>query len=342
MTDQAPVLRGSTLKSLLAEARDYVLKFGVRRESSRGTTYSVSALTLVWEQPSDAEENHWSWPKDQAAFYQEIFVSNRSANCPERLAEPGEYLFPYTYAARSRFWDGGWGYVQAVLRATKAINADPDVFLNDHDVFLAYLARAGELVHLQTILAVWGWLGRRSMLVFLNDASMVQSLIEQTRTDQLARIISEINANPASRRAVTVSFVYPQLDQRMQPLLGIPPYQFFQLLPGEKHEPLNSFHVHRSLDAGQGVQLDFLHDFHWLSEAAQNTNRPLGKITIAAGDFHVYLPTEQAPAIDRVENWLLAVTDGYRSGRGLPEELLQKENYLLNAQRIYNLLGEER
>lgn len=342
MADQSSVFRGSTLKQLLAEAHDYVLKHGVKRESSRGATYSVSALTLVWECPSAAQENHWSWPVDQAAFYQDVFVSNRPENSPERLAQPGDYLFPYTYAARSRFWDGAWGYVQAVLRATQAVNSDPAVFLKGEDAFFTYLADVGELVHLQVLMAVWGWLGKRSMLSFLRDGAAVDALVQQTRTDQLARIIGEIGDNPASRRAVTVSFVYPQLDQRMQPLLGIPPYQFFQLLPGEKHEPLNSFHVHRSLDAGQGVQLDFLHDFHWLAEAAHQTGRPLGTTTITAGDFHVYLPSEKAPAVDRVENWLLAVTDGYQAGRGLPEQLLQKENYLLNARRIYQLLGDER
>lgn len=342
MTDRDPIFKAHTLEKLLSEAREYVMRYGARRESSRGTTYSVSALTLVWQSPSDKPENHWSWPKEEADFYQRVFVSNRPENRPERLAKRGELLFPYTYAARSRFWDGGWGYVLAVLRAVQVLQIEPTTFLKKEDAFFAWLAEAGELVHLQSLLAVFGWLGKEALVRFFSDPSSVETFMQQTRADQLERIISEIAENPASRRAVTVSFVHPHLDQRMQPLLGIPPYQFFQLLPAEREEPLHSFHVHRSLDAGQGVQLDFMHDFHWLGEAAQRLNRPLGEITITAGDFHVYIPSEKAPAVDHVQNWLLDVTDGYTSGAGQPARLLQKEKYLHNALRIYQLLGEER
>jgi hypothetical protein len=98
--------------------------------------------------------------------------------------------------------------------------------------------------------------------------------------------------------------------------------------------------VHRSLDAGQGVLLDFMHDYYWLAEAADKVKRPLGTVTVTAGDFHVYLPSEGAPAVDRVEQWLMDVTDGYQAGMGMPEKLLQKDNYLQNAQRIYSLLGD--
>jgi thymidylate synthase len=178
------------------------------------------------------------------------------------------------------------------------------------------------------------------MTAFLENPFQVDSFLARSRVDQLKRIIHEINENPASRRAVTVSFVYPELDQRMNPLLGIPPYQFFQLLPGEAHEPLHSFHVHRSLDAGQGVLLDFMHDYAWLTEAAAYVKRPIGSITVTAGDFHVYLPSEKAPAVDRIEQWLMDVTDGYQAGMGTSAKWLQKEKYLQNAKRIYSLLGD--
>ncbi len=343
MTDSNPIFRAHTLETMLSEAKEYVLRCGLRRESSRGTTYSVNALTLVWQSPSEQPENHWSWPKEEADFYQRVFVSNKPENRPERLAERGDLLFPYTYAARSRFWDGGWGYALAVLRAVQTLKKEPAVFLKNEDTFFSWLVQAGELVHLQSLLSVFGWLGRDILTRFSSsDLSPVEAFIQQTRADQLERIITEIAENPASRRAVTVSFVHPHLDQRMQPLLGIPPYQFFQLLPAERYEPLHSFHVHRSLDAGQGVQLDFMHDFHWLTEAANRLNRPLGEITITAGDFHVYIPSEKAPAVDHVKNWLLDVTDGYTSGTGQPSKLLQKDNYRHNALRIYQLLGEER
>ncbi|MHB8088098.1 MAG: thymidylate synthase [Anaerolineaceae bacterium] len=340
MTDNVPIVKGATLKELLAEAHDYVVSHGVKRESSRGTTFSVKALTLLWESPSNSDENYWGWPRESADFYQRIFVDGRPENRPERLADNGDYLFPYTYAARSRFWDGGWGYIQAVLRATQKIGDDSKAITQNQDVFIDYLSKAGELVHLQVILAVWDWLGSHQMSAFLENPFQVDSFLARSRVDQLKRIINEISDNPASRRAVTVSFVYPELDQRMKPLLGIPPYQFFQLLPGEAQEPLHSFHVHRSLDAGQGVLLDFMHDYNWLAEAAASANRPLGTITVTAGDFHVYLPSEAAPAVDRIEKWLMDVTDGYQAGIGIPTKLLQKEKYLHNAQRIYSQLGD--
>lgn len=340
MSDSAPIFRGATLKGLLAEAHDYVVSHGVKRESSRGSTYAVKALTLVWENPSNSDENYWSWSRESADFYQQLFVEGRSENRPERLAVKGDFLFPYTYAARSRFWDGGWGYIQAVLRATQKLGIDPSAIIRSKDSFNQYLMAAGELVHLQAILAVWDWLGSQQLSAFIDNPFMVDSFLTRSRIDQLKRIINEIKENSASRRAVTVSFVYPELDQRMKPLLGIPPYQFFQLLPGEAQEPLHSFHVHRSLDAGQGVLLDFMHDYAWLAEAAASTNRPLGTITITAGDFHVYLPSEAAPAVDRIEKWLMDVTDGYQAGFGVPEKLLQEEKYLQNAQRIYSQLGD--
>lgn len=340
MTDPSPVFRGATLKELLAKAHDYVVSQGVKRDSSRGSTYSVKALTLVWENPSNSDENYWGWSRESADFYQKIFVDGRPENRPERLAEKGDYLFPYTYAARSRFWDGGWGYIQAVLRVTEKLGNDFETITKNQDDFFDYLSTAGEMVHLQVILAVWDWIGSQQMAAFLENPFQVDSFLARSRIDQVKRVINEIKENPASRRAVTVSFVYPELDQRMKPLLGIPPYQFFQLLPGDAQEPLDSFHVHRSLDAGQGVLLDFMHDYHWLAESAGSTNRPLGTIAITAGDFHVYLPSKAAPAVDRIEQWLMDVTDGYQSGVGMPAKLLQKEKYLQNAQRIYSQLGD--
>ncbi len=342
MSDMLPVFTGDNLKTLLAEAHEYVVKHGVLRESSRGKTWSIGALTLVWQRPSNGEENHWSWPVKQAEFYQQVFVAKKPENQPERLASAGDYLFPYTYAARSRFWDGGWGSVLAVIQATRAVAGHVANPMRSETDFMHYLEFAGELVHVQVILSVWQWLGHRQMSAWIKDSAFVETLLKRTRVDQLERIIADISENPSSRRAVTASFVYPDLDQRPQPLQGIPPYQFFQLLPGEAGEPMNSFHVHRSLDAGQGVQLDFLHDYYWLAEAAKKCGRHVGTITITAGDFHVYLPSVEAPAVDRIENWLMGVTDGYQAGMGMPLRLLQKEIYRRNVRRIFALLGEEK
>lgn len=340
MTPSNPVFHGTSLKNLLAEARDFVVKNGAQQPSSRGRTFTIGSITLVWEQPAITPDCYFSWNESASNFYQSTFVDDLPENLPERLAKPGDLLFPYRYAARSRFWDGGWGSVLAVVRATFEMDVDCNRLSTNKESFEEYLKLAGERVHLQTLLAVWDWIGVSGMLNYLKKYWSLETFIKRARVDQLTRIIHEIAANPASRRAVTASFVYPDLDQRLSPIQGIPPYQFFQLLPGEPEEPLGSFHVHRSLDAGQGVQLDFLHDYHWLAQACREVNRPMGSITVTAGDYHVYQPSETAPSVVNVSDWLLAVTDGYRGGQGAPANLLEKEIYRQNIRRIFNSLGE--
>lgn len=340
MPPTTPVFHGNSLNDLLAEARDYVVRRGAQQQSSRGQTFTIGSITLVWEQPGITPECFFSWNETASNFYQSTFVDVLPENLPERLAEPGDLLFPYRYAARSRFWDGGWGSVLAVVRATFEMDVECTQISRNQKSFEEYLKLAGERVHLQTLLAVWDWIGVSGMMNNLKKSWSLETFIKRTRVDQLTRVIREIAANPASRRAVTASFVYPDLDQRLIPIQGIPPYQFFQLLPDEPGEPLSSFHVHRSLDAGQGVQLDFLHDFHWLAQACRELNRPMGSITVTAGDYHVYQPSETAPSVVNVSDWLLAVTDGYRAGQGAPARLLEKELYSQNIDRIFQHLGE--
>ncbi len=345
MTTLSPTIRGAHLKEILAEAHDYVLKIGTLRQTSRGRTYSGGTITLVWDQPAESEENIWSWSQAEADFYQQIFVDGCPENAPEHLAEKGQWLFPYTYAARSRFWDGGWGYVLAVIAATRAYEqayGQPvSAITQTESVFQQYLAVVGEQVHLQPLLAVWDWLGRGQLADLIQQPEGALAFLRRSRMDQLARIIADIQQNPGSRRAVTASFVYPEIDQRLAPVQSIPPYQFFQLLPGAADRPLHSFHVHRSLDAGQGVQLDFMHDYHWLKTASEGVGRPMGTITVTAADFHVYLPAQEAPSITDIAAWLCGVTDGYRAGDGRPAALLQNAFYRQNVQRIFQNLGAE-
>lgn len=325
MDHSQTVFEGSDLQAVLEEARACVLRHGKRRVSARGETFSLQGVKLVWRAPEKFP--YWGWDREATGYYYRTFVEKCSENAPECLAGAGEFLFPYTYAARSRFWDGGWGAVQAVLAATRELAAPLTAHLESESAFCGYLAQAGERVHLQILLAVWDWLGTARLQNWLGDPEAVRSLTAQMRIDQLERIIREIEYNPGSRRAVTVSFVLPNLDHRLTHLQALPPYQFFQLLPGERDEPLHSFHVHRSLDASDGVQLDFYHDFRWLEEASRRLGRPMGSISIVAGDFHVYMgadgPLQRGTLID----WLLKVTDGYPAGQGIPSELLRSSPY---------------
>lgn len=340
-----PTFSGNRLATILEEAREYVLKHGQRQDTPRGETYSVKGVKLVWEQPEESSDNFWGWDKIACEQYFSIFVDKKETNRPERLAEPSDLLFPYTYAARSRYWDGGWGYVVAVIEATKKVGIDLTEVCESLDTFIFYLKQAGQLVHLQIILAVWDWIGKRQMKQFLSSQNFPMAIMQRSRIDQLEKVLREIEENPNSRRAITTSFVYPDIDQRFNPIMGFPPYQSFQILPAESRvDPLSSLHYHRSLDASDGVQLDFYHDYIWLNQVSQNLQRKMESICIVAGDFHVYIELNANIAGQddkiKVKDWLLRVTDGYRAGQSSVENLIQNPIYQKNAQHIYTRLGD--
>jgi hypothetical protein len=96
-------------------------------------------------------------------------------------------------------------------------------------------------------------------------------------------------------------------------------------------------HVHRSLDVDGGAPLDFYHDLAWLREAGERTGRSTGQITVVAHNLHMYERAEakhtDAPK-ETIEEWLRRVTDGYHSGRGTPRELLAREDYRANVERV--------
>jgi hypothetical protein len=60
----------------------------------------------------------------------------------------------------------------------------------------------------------------------------------------------------------------------------------------------------------------------------------MGSISIITGNLHLYLPEET----DNVKDWLVRVTDGYISGSVSTRELLKKEVYVKNVERVFSLL----
>lgn len=339
MNHDVIVLCNRNLQNLLAEARSFVIERGCVQESARGKTYSHNLVELVWENPDCSGDAYWQWAATEVEQYLDIFVENKPDNRPEVTASCGRIVFPYTYAARSRFRDSGWGYVAAVIDATRAMTSDPSEYLATEEAFINYLKWMGERVHLQPALAVWNWLGLAQIEKLTRDPEIVQLLLHSSRSDQLARIIAEVGADHTSRRAVTASFVYPEFDQCFEPMYGIPPYQSFQLLPAaEPNEPICSMHVHRSLDGTHGVELDFHHDLRWLNQAAKVLSRPVGSVSIVAANLHVYVGTEESRTRSGLEDWLLRVTDGYRVGHGQVSELVQQNAYRRNIQRIFDRL----
>lgn len=335
--------RNRSLKKLIESAKAEVLKNGRKRATQKGVTYSLSGVKFTWKNPLEDDYSYFYWDKKSDDWYQKVFVEKSEGNRPEHLAKKGALLFPYIYAARSRFYDGGLGYVMGLTKVTKIYGKSFVSILKSEESFINYLSFAGEFIHLQNVLAVLNWVGRDVLEGYQANPDFPEKLLSLSRSDNLLRLIQEVKSEPGSRRLVTPSFVYSKIDQGLDAILGIPPYQFFQVLPGESSQPVSSLHFHRSLDAGGGVQLDFHHDFSWLKLISQITKRRIGDITVMAGDFHVYVrenrSSEHLSGKTNIKDWLKAVTGGYISGFGAPRKLLEKEEfYSHNARKVYRYL----
>jgi hypothetical protein len=338
--DGAPMLNlvSSSLAELLAHARKALLAHGARHETQRGTTRSLNGVALTWTDPDHDTTDGLEWAADEIARYLRVFVVKRPENDPARLAQDGALIFPYTYVARSRYWDSGWGYLMALLEAIAAEGLTLEGMRVSRAMFEEALATLGEQLHLQTVLSLLALYPPTLLSHWQEHPNLLAETLERWRRDILADAIADIAGTPASRRAVVSSFSYPHLEDQLQPRMGMPPYQLFQFLPGEEEAPLSSIHVHRSLDVDGGAPLDFYHDLAWLREASERTGRPVGQITVVAHDLHTYERPEVADATapkETIEQWLCRVTDGYHVGRGTPHELMSREDYRANVERIW-------
>jgi hypothetical protein len=339
--DTAPTLSlaSPSLAELLARAREALLTTGARHETQRGSTRSLNGVALTWTDPERDTTDGLEWTAGEIAWYLRVFVEKRPENDPARLAEDGALVFPYTYAARSRFWDGGWGYLAALLEALGAEGLTLEGMRVSRALFEEALATLGERLHLQTVLSLLALYPPPLLSHWQEHPDLLSQTLRQWRRDILADAITDITATPASRRAVVTSLTYPHLEDQLQPRMGMPPYQLFQFLPGEGDMPLRSIHVHRSLDVDGGAPLDFYHDLAWLRAASERTRRPLGQITVVAHNLHMYERRKGSDADEpkeTIEQWLCRVTDGYHVGRGAPRELLERKDYRANVERVWS------
>ncbi len=327
----------SSLAELLARAHEALLTTGARHETQRGVTRSLNSVMLTWSDPERDTADELEWTADEIAWYLRVFVEKRPENDPARLASGGALVFPYTYAARSRFWDGAWGYLAALLEAFSSEGLTLEGMRVSWEMFAEALAALGERLHLQTALSLLALYPPTLLAHWQDHPDLLAETLRQWRRDTLADAIADIAATPGSRRAVVSSLTYPSLEDQLQPRMGMPPYQLFQFLPGEGDMPLSSIHVHRSLDVDGGAPLDFYHDLAWLREAGERTGRPVGQITVVAHNLHMYeRPREpHTEAKEAIEQWLRRVTDGYVTGQGAPRELLAREDYRANVERVW-------
>jgi hypothetical protein len=338
--DTAPTrsLASSSLAQLLSQAREALLATGARHETQRGATRSLNGVTLTWTDPEHDTADGLEWGADEIAWYLRVFVEKRPENDPAWLAKDGALVFPYTYAARSRLWDGGWGYLAALLEALQVEGLTLEGLRVSRELFEEALATAGERLHAQTVLSLLALHPPTLLAHWQERPDLLAGTLKQWRRDLLADAITDISKTPSSRRAVVSSLTYPHLEDQLQPRMGMPPYQLFQFLPGEAGGTLNSIHVHRSLDVDGGAPLDFYHDLAWLREAGARTGRPLGQITVVAHNLHMYdrpQATDGETPRETIEQWLCRVTDGYHVGRGMPRTLLARTDYRANVERVW-------
>lgn len=332
-----------SLADLLAQARQFLAEHADQHATQRGQTRSANNVLLTWQAPHMLDTPGLRWSPAEAQWYLHSFVEKHAGTDPLTATSSGQLLFPYTYAARTRFWDAGWAHLSALVSAMRQQAITLARLSQSQPYFQEALALLGEHLHLQTVLSLLALYPPPLLAQLVEQPDLVQAMARAWRSDVFESAVADLASNPHSRRAVVSSFGYPHLEDKLSPQMSKPPYQLFQLLPADGDAPLSSIHEHRSLDVVGGAQLDFLHDLGWLTEASRVLHRPLGDISIVAHNLHEYqslLPAEMGEpdaSTAEVEQWLCSVTDGYHAGRGVPQALLKQTAYASNAERIYHL-----
>jgi hypothetical protein len=312
----------SSTTEVLAKAKDLVLAKGKRKKSQRGETVSLIGVDLILEGPGLDSEPYPVWDRESTDWYLRYFVEKNKKFLPEDISEANQSLTPYTYAHRSRFFDFGLGYTLAFCRAVKTLGLNLDRWQGFED-FNQFLLKVGQKIHLQNVLAVMFWWGRERLTAWTRDNQDLEALLKRSRRDTLIDVIGQIRYSPQTRRAITPSFIYPNIDLVL-PAGGVPPYQNYQLLNSQSG--LISIHLHRSMDLGGGAQLDFAHDLSWAKIVAETLGKFPQKIIIRVNDCHLYQSGKPAEAT-KIDDWLRATTDGYLPTLAATGEEMKRPEY---------------
>jgi hypothetical protein len=326
-------LAAPDLADLLAQARALLADRAAAHATQRGATQSLNRVALTWQAPHLADSARLPWSQADVDWYLNTFVEKHAATDPLTPPALDALLFPYTYAARARFWDDGWAHLAVLVDALADLQLPLGAAAASLDAFTDLVASLGERLHVQTALSLLALYPPPLLARWLGAPDLAHEVARQWRTDHLALARDDIGAQPHSRRAIVGPLGYPHLERQLVPQMGKPPYQLLQFLPDDATAPLSTVHEHRSLDAIGGAQLDFAHDLLWLREACAALGRTPGDITIVAHNLHAYT---HAPPDETIEHWLCRVTDGYRRGQGMPASLLAQPLYAANLQRIWH------
>jgi thymidylate synthase len=284
--------------------------------SQRGPIHSIKGAVMIITDPLAGEDDYPYWRQADDEWYQDNFVRKETNQPPEAFQE-GTDVYPYKYAWRSRYYDGGWGHVKGVTELFRKLGYQ-EVNFQDKTELLDLLRRTYQLYHPENILAVLAWKGKRLLDFYLKNPQVLEWELQSQRRDTLLSVIEEIKKAPASRRAIIPSFTYEHIDHSGM-AGGVPVYQNYQLYAefDEVGNPVGliSLHLHRAMDALGGTQLDISHDREWGLLASRETGLPLRRMVIYANDIYYHVEGGEAKnhQINQadIRSWLFFVTDGY-------------------------------
>ena len=331
MTKVGFLFEGQTTTDVLKQVWTTISKQGSEYKSQRGMIRSIKGATLVINDPLNESKNYPYWNKKEDDWYQNNFVRKETNVGCEKIGLSD--IFPYKYVWRSRYYDSGLGYVKGTLDTFKKLGVGKVNFKTKSEL-VGMLKRSYMYYHPESILAVLAWKGSKLLNFYLENPKVLAQELASNRRDTLLFVINEIKQSPQSRRAITPSFTYEQIDHSGV-AGGVPVYQNYQLYTefskSGKPVGLFSFHLHRAMDAMGGTQLDITHDREWGKIASAKLGLPLKKMVIYSNDIYYHVPEKSGHkdlvAKTSIRDWLFAVTDAYDPKKDDIEKRLASEIY---------------
>jgi hypothetical protein len=310
------IFSGKTTKDVLKQVWEAIQTQGQEYQSQRGPVRSIKGTMMVITDPLNEAKNYPYWDKQSDDWYQDNFV-RKETNTPPETIKPGSDIYAYKYVWRSRFYDGGVGHVKGVVDVLKKAGISKTEFKKKEEL-VELLKKTYQLYHPELILAVLSWKGKELLNFYLENPQILDLELKRSRRDTLQSVIDEIKSSPASRRAITPSFTYEQIDHSGA-AGGVPVYQNYQLYVNfdKKGNPkgLVSMHLHRAMDALGGTQLDITHDREWGTIASKQLGLPLEQIIIYCNDIYYHVPKKGAQkdlaTKTDIKGWLHTITDAY-------------------------------
>ncbi len=308
------IFEGKTPKDVLKDVQEAIQTHGTTIQTQRGIAKSIRGATFIINDISDEKKNYPYWDKTSDDWYQDNFVRKETTLAPE-VVKPGQDIYPYKYAWRSRYYDGGTGYIVGVITVFKKLKITK-LQIKTEAQLINLLKQSYQLIHPEIVLAVLSWKGIKLLNFYLENPKILELELQSQRRDTLESVIEEVKQSPSSRRAIMPSFIYEHIDHSGA-AGGVPVYQNYQLYVNfdKKGNPesITSYHLHRAIDAFGGAQLDINHDKEWGLYASKKLNLPLEKIVIYVNDVWASFDKDMKHLSNKtdIRSWLFSVTDAY-------------------------------